>query len=200
MKRNLGKGMCKHPKLAKKVMTEFVEKAMSTTLDYYDVIFNKMDFEAKDFDFQEVYLTPTVTLKHTNRFSAVVGGWIDDPSDITITYSPEALMGNGENQFRDNFTERCPIGKGFANVTLALLHELGHFETYNDIPQNFDREETIKDLRKNYPIHEHNYVYFSMPDEALATEWAINWLEDADNRKIAKAFEKKYFECFKKTA
>ena len=41
-----------------------------------------------------------------------------------------------------------------------------------------------------------NYAYFTLPDETAATEWAINWLSDAENRKKAKAFEKKFFACF----
>ena len=41
-----------------------------------------------------------------------------------------------------------------------------------------------------------NNAYFQMPDETAATEWAIKWLSNPENRKIAKAFEKKFFACF----
>jgi O-antigen/teichoic acid export membrane protein len=40
-------------------------------------------------------------------------------------------------------------------------------------------------------------MYFLLPDEMSATDWAVEWLQDAEHRRIAKAFEKKFFACFK---
>jgi hypothetical protein len=35
--------------------------------------------------------------------------------------------------------------------------------------------------------------HFKLHCEMIATDWAIQWLQDARNRKIAKAFEREYF-------
>ena len=40
-------------------------------------------------------------------------------------------------------------------------------------------------------------MYFLLPDEVVATKWAIDWLENAENRKLAKAFEKEFFKYYK---
>ena len=35
--------------------------------------------------------------------------------------------------------------------------------------------------------------HFKLPCEMVATDWAITWLQDPTNRKVAKAFEKDFF-------
>ena len=40
----------------------------------------------------------------------------------------------GDKMFRKDFVSRCPLARGFANVTLSVLHEIGH---------HFNREEYI---------------------------------------------------------
>jgi len=41
---------------------------------------------------------------------------------------------------------------------------------------------------------EKNALYFDLPDEKAATEWAIKWL--AENAAIAKEFEKEFVKCW----
>lgn len=85
-----------------------------------------------------------------------------------------------DKAFRRDFISRCPIAKGFANVTLSILHEIGH---------HFNREIYISrdENEEDYESH------FALPYEIVATDWAIAWLQDPTHRKIAKDFEKKYF-------
>lgn len=98
---------------------------------------------------------------------------------------PYNLMKNdeGDKQFRQDFVERCPLGRGFANVTISILHEIGH---------HFNREEYIF---CDYDEYENAYGFdhFKLPCEIVATNWAIEWLQDPENRKIAKAFEREFF-------
>lgn len=134
---------------------------------------------------------------------------------ITIGYNLNSLMEKDIYGFYKNMYQRSKITKGFANITLTLLHEIGHAETEDEIRETFsyeDRHETrehnynliekkygdIDKTDKNYNqfIFELNELYRQMPDEHAATDWAIQWLENADNRKIAKKFEKKFFSCF----
>ena len=98
---------------------------------------------------------------------------------------PYDLMKNdiGDKQFRQDFVERCPMGRGFANVTISILHEIGH---------HFHREEYIF---CDYDEYENatDFDHFKLPCEMVATDWAIEWLQDPFHRKIAKAFEHEFF-------
>lgn len=100
-------------------------------------------------------------------------------------YLPKDLTQNDEQDklFRKDFVARCPLARGFSNPTLSMLHEIGHFYT-SEAWLEQDQE-----LYANACGNEH----FQMYCEIVATNWAIEWLQDADNRKLAKAFERKFF-------
>lgn len=86
-----------------------------------------------------------------------------------------------DKMFRADFVKRCPIARGFANVTLSILHEIGH---------HFNREAVIfAEKTEGDTMEEH----LALPSERVATDWAIAWLQDKEHRKIAKAFERAYF-------
>lgn len=117
--------------------------------------------------------------------------------EFRICYNIAELWCHGSRQFAQDFFSRCPMGRGFASVTLTILHELGHLHAPQEF-DGYDRAEAIHQLKKNYPSRTINFEYFKLPDEKAATDWAIEWLSNAQNRKIAKAFEKKFFACFAK--
>lgn len=87
--------------------------------------------------------------------------------------------------FRSNFVERCSLARGFANITLTLLHECGHWMTRSNL--NIIEYDKMRD--KAYTMQ----MYMAIPWEMLATQWAICWLHDPCNRRIAKKFEEAYF-------
>lgn len=90
---------------------------------------------------------------------------------------------NDDRIFRNDFIRRCPLARGFAHVTLSILHEIGH---------HFNREIYIfSDIVENED--ETTEEHIKLPYEIVATDWAINWLQNPTNRKIAKQFEKEYF-------
>lgn len=129
-------------------------------------------------------------------------GFAACPNDVgaeefRIFYNIAELWCHGSRQFAQDFCSRCPMGRGFASVTLTILHELGHLHAQQEF-DGYDRAEAIHQLRKNYSSRTINFEYFKLPDEKAATDWAIEWLSSAQNRKIAKAFEKKFFACFAK--
>lgn len=99
---------------------------------------------------------------------------------------------------RKSFTDKSSVAKGFANVTLALLHELGHFSS-QQIFEGYDRDEEIAFLSM-IPAEFSRTMYYLLPDELSATNWAIEWLQNPENRRLAKAFEKKFFACLEKTS
>lgn len=125
------------------------------------------------------------------------GAFINDKGTHTfrIGYNIDELFSKGSKQFANNFYKQCPGGRGFASVTLALLHELGHFYTCDFDFGEYNREEEIAWI-ESLPRDMTNLFYFLLPDEEAATNWAIEWLSNKENRKIAKAFEKQFFACF----
>ena len=115
-----------------------------------------------------------------------------------IRYNLEELADEGCKQFRKDFEKRCPMAKGFADITIALLHEIGHHACGECEYEDYDREEELKFIR-TLPYEMRNLFYFLLPDEMDATNWAIEWLQNPNNRKIAKQFEKKFFNLMKNT-
>lgn len=120
-----------------------------------------------------------------------------DEEEFTMFYNIESLWSRGHRQFAQNFFSRCPMSRGFASVTISILHEIGHMNAQQEF-EGYDREQAIIDLRENFPRATINFEYFKLPDEKAATDWAIEWLSHPENRRKAKEFEKKFFDCFKK--
>ena len=90
--------------------------------------------------------------------------------------------------------------KGFSDITISLLHELGHLETNDKVRENFSvtmRELALMGIEGRATTYKAlNKMYFQLPDEEAATKWAIKWLSKKKNRKIAKKFEREFFKCF----
>jgi hypothetical protein len=109
---------------------------------------------------------------------------IDRHPRMTVPYD---LMKNdeGDKLFRIDFIQRCPLARGFANVTLSILHEIGH---------HFNRESYLMTDSDQYDASV-GYWHFMLPCEMDATDWAIEWLQDPTNRKVAKAFEREFFKA-----
>jgi len=98
---------------------------------------------------------------------------------------PKNLRQNDQSDkdFRIDFISRCPLAQGFANVTISILHEIGHFFH----PFEFlacDVDEYNNAIGKDH---------FKLECEIVATNWAIEWLQDKNHRKIAKEFERYFF-------
>ena len=90
----------------------------------------------------------------------------------------------GDREYRAYFVERCPMGRGFAHVTISILHEIGH---------HFNREIFLFDTDMKEYEKLKGFDHFNCPCERVATEWAFEWLKDAEHRKIAKQFEREFF-------
>ena len=174
----------KHPRLAIRYMKNFIEQAMDEELTFSDNI----PYE--------------VALKKDSNFCA----YLTYSSDFRVVIGYNFEKYSHDKAFRKNFIARCPLARGFASITLTLLHELGHFETEDYISDEYDRDKALIEIRKrakeespNLSVDELNEkYYFPLEDETLATDWAIEWLQDKNNRKIAKQFEKNFFSCVKK--
>lgn len=170
---------CGNRLLVEKIMTDFLQRATAAT------------FEG---EIRKVMLIPGTEGFRTDLYP-------DDPAIISITYDFAALTWKDpENRlFNRDFYTRCPASRGFADITLSLLHELGHNETLDDLPEDYDR---VKELAKVYVECKGNVgkcvaKYLTLPDEWLATQWAVDWLKNPENRKAAKRFERKFFKAWR---
>ena len=97
---------------------------------------------------------------------------------------------------RFDFEDKYPF-------VMSLLHEIGHLKNNDDVINNvyafclgekykiqqtlFDTDDNDKEKIKNL-----NYRYFSLPDEIMATAWAVNYCKSnpKDIKRMAKRFEK----------
>lgn len=132
------------------------------------------------------------------RGFSVCSANVDIDGCCYINHCVEQLR--NEKHFRAFWEAQAPMLRGFADITLVLLHELGHVATRNDTyveedGEEYDREFALMMLGL-FPQEVARECYFDLPDERGATEWAINWLSNPEHRKMAKAFEKKFFSCF----
>lgn len=179
------------------VMRDFI----NTASDLEHIL--EADFDGENYS-NVIKAKRTVKLKQGKHFSTYVCDpiWKDLEEFFTIFYNVDDLYGYTMKEFRKDFVSRCSMARGFANVTLTLLHELGHQETNVGVWSIQDRNTTEAKLAERFEKgeidrHQLQVEYFRFPDETLATNWAIEWLKDAEHRKIAKKFEKEFFKCFK---
>lgn len=180
-----------HPRKAVWVMRDFIN-------EIHQLTYAVLDFPYVEGETGEVF-APEIEKRSSVKLVKSYGFWADiaDKNSVKfkIGYNFSELWQKGTFQFSQDFFSRCPMGRGFASVTLAILHELGHLHAQQDF-EGYDRTKAVQELRKNFPPEIRNFAYFKLPDEMAATDWAIEWLSNAKNRKIAKRFEKKFFECF----
>ena len=176
---------CVHPRKAHKLMKEFLNTASDLT--YYDE------------DDDALYKT-TIQLHKSECFQADVADSINDDEEQDIYYNFAELWDDSSKIFRKYWTKKCPMLKGFSDITISLLHELGHLETNDKIREDFPmsmRELAMIGIEERASSYKAlNYMYFILPDEKAATDWAIKWLSKKKHRKIAKKFEKEFFKCF----
>lgn len=99
-----------------------------------------------------------------------------------FNYKPDAV----DIEFRKDFIARYSPARGFSNVTLAILHEIGHAKTKWDGGNMF---EEVKQRNRVKNMKE----YMMLESERRATDWAIQWLYSAEHRRLAKQFEKEFF-------
>ena len=97
-----------------------------------------------------------------------------------FNYTPE----EEDIAFRENFVKRCPIADMFSDITLTILHELGHWATRKEVDWIEDDE-----VKRSASMNEYFYIH----SEFIATEWAIAWLTNIEHRETAQQFEAQLF-------
>ena len=101
--------------------------------------------------------------------------------------------------------------KPLNNFILSLFHELGHKATYEEILENdvvcdfcanekdrIEREMALAETKKQ--IKKLEYQYFNLPDEIIATKWAVDYMtENKDEiKEMWKRIEKEILKFYEK--
>lgn len=185
------------------VMRDFINEIHNLTYTVCTVPTKREDETIEEFfarleNAEEIEIPSKVKMVYREKGFAVCPDGVGE-EEFFFFYNLESLYSKGHFQFAQDFFSRCPTGRGFASITLSILHEIGHLKTIQKF-ENYNRTEAIEELFKNFPMEIINFEYFKLPDEKAATDWAIEWLSHPENRRKAKEFEKKFFECFKKKA
>lgn len=184
------------------VMRDFINEIHGLT--YTDCIVPAMasenetieEFMERLHNAEEIEVPSQVKMTYRKKGFAICTIEKDEP-EFHFFYNLDELYSKGSKQFAQDFFARCPMGRGFASVTITILHEIGHMNAQQKF-EGYNRIEAIRELEKNFPRETINFEYFKLPDEKAATDWAIEWLSHPENRRKAKEFEKKFFACFKK--
>lgn len=186
---------CVHPRIALRLMTEFVNTACDLTYGR-----KEMDSVLHLYAAEEAEKDPTIqvctkecVIRKGDDFGTYLVGATDT---IYITYNYDSFDDVGTMALEDFLSHRFPLALNFHLIVFTLLHELGHNETEH-LLVDYDRQKEIDTLISNasnpFDIMEN---YFTMQDELLATTWAIEWLQDEKHQQIAREFEKKFLACF----
>lgn len=130
----------------------------------------------------EKVIIPRYRTEGTNQWGMVMNS--HEPR-LVIPPDLSAKSDKMDRLFRNDFVNRCPRARGFSSATLSILHECGHWAT----KEIFDVHDYYAQLY--HCTSQEDYMKISY--EYMATEWAIDWLENKDNRKLAKRFEKDFF-------
>ena len=113
----------------------------------------------------------------------ITNNWMMSTNELRMTIPTNLTYEPDETDilFRNDFIKRYAPAKELLDVTITILHEIGHYFTRFDY-----------DLTEDYILRLHAAnmsEYLRIPCERLATDWAIAWLHDLEHLAIAKQFE-----------
>ena len=74
------------------------------------------------------YEKTEILLHKSDCFAADTSDFIGDDAEQVVFYNFDELFDESAIFFRDFWCERAPMLKDFEDITISLLHELGHLE------------------------------------------------------------------------
>lgn len=103
-------------------------------------------------------------------------GFYYDHSTNTVIYS---LYCDWDDEapaaFINNIRERCLLAVDVHPFFIALLHEIGHHITRDQVSNNTILRTLVQAISDN---DKRRIAYYHMPDEWAATEWAIDYINN----------------------
>ena len=129
------------------VMRDFINEIHGLT--YTDVSLPYIKGESLDEWFErfsnavEEEIPSQVKMTYREDGFAVCIAEKDDP-EFHFFYNLDELYSRGHKQFAQDFFARCPMGRGFASITITILHEIGHMNAQ----QVFEGDISIEAIRE----------------------------------------------------
>lgn len=199
-----------HPRKLYKFINTFVRENISIqypieytyTIDcekYNNLTYQEFWDKMKNNEIEKLPVFANITIHKGKRNCAC------SESEQVWLYFPD-LMKFGCKAVRENAISRCKSLKGFSSITFTLLHEIGHiatqFEDFKDkeyteeeeqeiISNCFETSNSWKEFERKFQSYHYN-----QPSEIAATNWAIEFIKDPNNRKKIKNFEKEFFKLW----
>ena len=96
-------------------------------------------------------------------------------SSSTIYYS--FLIPDKSGEYLMEFAKQHGLQYDCGSFVLSLFHELGHNETMDFLDEQ-EEEESLRIKKTLSTSKEDNFIYFNLPDEIVATEWAIDYINN----------------------
>lgn len=121
-----------------------------------------------------------------NKFK-MNGDWAYYPEENIITYS--LLENKLEDIWFNEFVKKRFGYKVKNSFMITVLHEVGHKETLEDIYESDTVyefcmrekkriEKAMENAKDKKECKKLEFEYFSLPDEIIATEWAVNYAKE----------------------
>lgn len=100
------------------------------------------------------------------------------PDDI-VTYCINSRT--VQDKFFIDFCYECGLPPKINSFMASLMHEIGHSQTseeLNDADWDYI-DERVKTIRACYDLNRYlpNRLYFCLPNEKMATKWAIDYIQ-----------------------
>ena len=140
---------------------------------------NKANQLIKDFTFKAVNLPFSIKMVKSNRVEYFIEGSIENKNlKILVPNWKKADFTKDDcgKAFRKDFVTRCSLARGFSDVTLSLLHEMGHAMTKAFVPP---MKAEIEDYNKAFLYDRNEYM----------ADKLIEYFED--NKKVIISTKKK---------
>ena len=98
-----------------------------------------------------------------------------DYTESKVYYS--FLIPDRSGEWLMEFAKEHGLKYDCGSFFLSFFHEVGHHLTIDLLDE--DEEEYSSDMKKSLSsTREDNFIYFNLPDEKIATEWAINYINN----------------------
>jgi hypothetical protein len=184
---------CLHPRIALRLMTEFLSAACDLT--YNAKKENGIIYLYSDADKEKDPTIQSYPMECVIRKGDYFATYGDEDDTLYFTYNYEELDSLDIQILKIFLSEHFPNALDYHFIVFTLLHELGHNETRH-LLKNYDRQKELEKISNLNSPMQSTLEYFMLPDEILATNWAAEWLQNENNQRIAKAFEEKFLACF----
>lgn len=125
--------------------------------------FDRLDTAIKEF---VTLIAPEITVVYGSEFA-----YYRSSSKVEYTFEPAGL-----DEFMENLETRCDFASCVSSFIWALLHEIGHHFTIEQVISDPDFDPITSLLVSELDDPKCHAAYWNLPKERAATDWAIEFV------------------------